>query len=91
MLRITAVIFFVLLMHSELDAQNKFQPSTYIGIQGSGSVNGVSFTPAIDQNPFPDVSYGLVIRHESEPHLATQLEINYAGRGWIEDREYCPL
>ena len=87
MLRITPIVFLVLLIHFDLDAQKQFTPATNIGLNVSGSVNRVSFTPVINQKLLSSVSYGLVFRHESEPHIATQFEINYAVKGWIEDRD----
>ena len=70
-----------------LDAQQKFNPSTYIGINASASFCRVGFNPSVSQNMLSAVSAGLIVRHVSEPNIGTQLELNYAGRGWIENRD----
>ena len=87
MLRITTVVFLFVLIHFDLDAQKEFTSSTYLGAHGSGGVNRVSFTPVIDQKLLSVTSFGVMFRHESEPHIAAQFEINYSGAGWIEDRD----
>ncbi len=32
-------------------------------------------------------SFGIMFRHVSEPHIGVQIELNYAGRGWTENRD----
>jgi hypothetical protein len=47
----------------------------------------VAFTPDVDQDLLTSASGGLVVRHVSEPHIGLQFELNYAGKGWIENRD----
>jgi len=86
MLKTRLLTFVCLLcMLLNLDAQQKFIPSTYIGINAGGSFCRVGFSPVIKQNMLSATSAGLVFRHVSEPHIGIQIEMNYAGRGWIEN------
>jgi hypothetical protein len=70
-----------------LAAQKQFTPSTYIGITGGGAFSHVGFTPHVNQDMQVASSFGLLFRHVSQPHVGIQIELNYAGRGWIENRD----
>ena len=87
MLKSILPAFFFLMITLNLDAQQKFVPSTLIGADASVSFCRVSFDPAIAQSLLSNTSLGLVFRHVSEPHIGTQIELNYAGKGWIEARD----
>jgi len=87
MFRNPLLIFMVLMLTGRLDAQQKFTTSTYIGINTGGNFCTVSFKPTASQKLMTSASFGLILRHISEPHIGTQVELNYAGRGWIEDRD----
>jgi len=76
-------ILFIIVINCK--AQDQFKPSTYIGINAGVNISRVAFTPHIDQNPLTSISGGLVFRHLSEPHIGLQIELNYAGKGWIEN------
>jgi len=83
---IVSVLFFVLITLN-LGAQQKFSPSTYIGINAGVSFCSVNFDPSIEQGLLSAPSFGILFRYVSEKHIGTQLELNYAGRGWIEKRD----
>jgi hypothetical protein len=68
-------------------AQKPFIPSTYLGLTAGGSFSHVGFTPYVKQNMLAASSFGLLFRHVSEPHIGIQIELNYAGRGWTENRD----
>lgn len=70
-----------------LAAQKQFTPSTYLGITASGAFSHVGFTPSVNQNMVAASSFGLLFRHVSELHVGTQIELNYSGRGWTENRD----
>jgi hypothetical protein len=74
-----------LLLTCSLVAQQKFKPSTSIGFNAGGSLCRVGFNPPVNQNALNTGYAGLVFRHVSEPHIGIQIELNYAGRGWIEN------
>jgi hypothetical protein len=76
-----------LLYFLNLAAQKPFTPSTYLGITAGGAFSRVGFTPFVKQNMLAANSFGVIFRHVSEPHIGVQLELNYAGRGWIENRD----
>ena len=82
--RILLLSGYLVIMFS-LEAQVTFKPSTHIGINAGVNINRVSFTPTVKQNLLTAASAGLVIRHLSEPHIGLQIEVNYAGKGWIEN------
>jgi hypothetical protein len=79
--------FLSLLCVLNLTAQKTFIPSTYLGITAGGAFNRVGFTPTVKQNMLAASSFGVMFRHISEPHIGVQIEINYAGHGWIENRD----
>ncbi len=81
---IFACLFLAIL---KLDAQDLFKSSTYIGINAGINICRVSFTPSVEQNLLTDMQAGLVFRHISEPHIGLQIEVNYAGKGWTENRD----
>lgn len=87
MLKKPLFAFLSLLCVLSLAAQKSFTPSTYLGITAGGAFNRVSFTPYVKQNMLAANSFGVIFRHVSEPHIGVQIEINYAGRGWIENRD----
>ncbi len=70
-----------------LDAQNPSTPSNYLGINAGINTCRVSFTPKVNQKPLTAVEVGLVFRNMSERHVGLQLELNYARKGWIENRD----
>jgi hypothetical protein len=78
-----SVVLLVVLLN--LGAQDQFKPSTYFGITAGFNISRVSFTPTIKQKLLTSSSVGLVLRHMSEPHIGLQLELNYGGKGWIEN------
>jgi hypothetical protein len=81
---LTGICFMVAL---HLEAQKKFIPSTYVGIDGGMGMCWVGFNPTIKQNMLFTQFAGLFFRHVSEPHIGIQIEVNEAGRGWIENRD----
>jgi hypothetical protein len=81
---IFACLFLAIL---KLDAQDLFKSSTFIGINAGINICRVSFTPSVEQNLLTDMQAGLVFRHISEPHIGLQIEVNYAGKGWTENRD----
>jgi len=78
----------MLLMYSSLimnlEAQDAFKPSTYLGINAGTNLSLVSFTPSVNQDLLTSPSFGIILRHVSEPHIGLQLEVNFAGKGWKE-------
>lgn len=87
MLKKPLFAFLTLLCVFSLAAQKSFTPSTYLGITAGGAFNRVGFTPFVKQNMLAANSFGVIFRHVSEPHIGVQVELNYAGRGWIENRD----
>jgi len=87
MLKKPLLAFLSLLFVLNLAAQQPFEPSTYLGITAGGSFNRVGFTPYVQQDMLAANSWGVLFRHVSEPHIGIQVEVNYAGRGWIENRD----
>jgi hypothetical protein len=79
---LTSVFLF---LTSSLVAQQKFKPSTSIGFNAGGSFCRVGFNPPVNQNILNSGYAGLVFRHVSEPSVGIQIELNYGGRGWIEN------
>lgn len=81
------ILILVLLMPLILnvEAQDPFEPFTYLGIHAGTNFSRVSFTPSLKQDLLTSGSFGLILRHISEPHIGLQFEINYAGKGWIEN------
>jgi hypothetical protein len=79
------ILVFLVLVISPLDAQKKYDASTYLGLNGGVGLGRVSFTPVINQDAMPVTSFGLVFHHVSEAHIGTQIELNYSSRGWIEN------
>jgi hypothetical protein len=80
-----ALLFLVCSM--AVAAQQPFKSSTYIGAHFDKTLNYVNFTPPVSQDILMNQSFGLIVRHVSEPHVGIQLEVNYGGRGWIENRD----
>jgi hypothetical protein len=78
-------ITILLLFTGSLSAQQKFIPYTYIGLNAGAGFSHAGFKPTVNQNILSGAYTGLVIRHVSEPHVGIQIEVNYAGRGWIEN------
>jgi hypothetical protein len=76
-----------LLIVLNLGAQEKFKPSTFIGIGAGVSLSRVGFDPVITQDLLISNSFGLILRQISEPHIGLQAEVNYTHRGWIENRD----
>jgi len=69
-----------------LGAQDQFKSTTYIGISAGASISRVAFSPVvIHQGLVISNSVGLVFRHISEPHIGLQIEVNYTGKGWVEN------
>jgi len=68
-------------------AQDTFSPITGIGISYGQNFGRVSFVPVINQNTFRSSSAGLIFRHESEPNIALQFEVNINRKGWSENRD----
>lgn len=87
MLKKPLLAFLSLLCVLNLAAQKPFTPSTYLGITAGGAFNRVGFTPTVKQNILAANSFGVIFRHVSEPHIGVQIEFNYAGRGWTENRD----
>jgi hypothetical protein len=87
MLKKPLFAFLFLVYALNIAAQKPFTPSTYLGITAGGAFTHVGFTPYVKQNMLADNSFGVMFRHVSEPHIGVQIELNYAGRGWIENRD----
>ncbi len=85
--KLVLLLFAGLLVVPGLEAQDQFKPSTYFGISAGYNLSRVSFTPTVSQTLLTAASAGLVFRQISEPHIGLQLEIGYAGKGWIEKRD----
>jgi hypothetical protein len=80
------ILIMVLLLRFMLtiEAKDIFEPITYLGIHAGTNLSRVSFKPVVKQDLLTSTSFGLILRHVSEPHIGLQLEANYAGKGWIE-------
>jgi hypothetical protein len=87
MIKRVLVHFVFLIVTLNITAQVEFNPSTYLGISVGANLSRVGFKPIISQDLLTSNSFGIVIRHISEPHIGLQFEINYAGKGWIENRD----
>jgi hypothetical protein len=87
MLKRILILMILLSFVSLLDAKENFKSATYLGISAGINTCRISFTPDVKQNLLTSVEAGFVFRYISEPHLGLQAEINYAGKGWIEDRD----
>jgi len=87
MLRKPLIVFLILLNTLSLAAQQPFKTSTYVGFHVDKTLNYVYFKPTVNQDILQDKAIGLILRHISEPHIGIQLEVNYGGRGWIENRD----
>jgi hypothetical protein len=87
MLKKLLLAFLSLLCVLNLAAQKPFKSSTYLGITAGGAFNRVGFTPYVRQNMLAANSFGVMFRHVSEPHIGVQIDVNYAGRGWTENRD----
>lgn len=81
------LFLFLALVPLSLAAQKPEISETYVGFQGSAGFSRVVFDPRVTQDLKPATSFGLVIRHVSEPHVGMQLEVNYTEKGWIESRD----
>lgn len=59
-----------------------------VGFTGGASTSSVSFVPTIKQTFSPGLTGGFLLRYTSEKYFwlisATQLEVNFAQRGWTE-------
>jgi hypothetical protein len=87
MLKRILILTVLLCFVRHLEAQNQFKPSNYLGINAGMNACRVSFTPKVDQNLLTAFEAGLVFRNMSERHVGLQLELNYARKGWIENRD----
>ena len=87
MLKKVLIFLLSLVFSMGMDAQKDFRATTHIGVNGGINLIRVGFSPVIRQDLMTVYSYGLVFRHVSEPHIGTQVEVNYSGRGWIENRD----
>lgn len=88
MLKIFTILAFILLSTLDTTAQqNDFRPSTYLGLQTGFNFCYTNFIPAIDQKVYTANNTGLVFRHISEPGIGLQVEVNFAHKGWIENRD----
>jgi hypothetical protein len=87
MLKKPLLAFLSLLCVLNLAAQKPFTPSTYLGITAGGAFNRAGFTPTVKQNMLAANCFGVIFRHVSEPNIGVQIELNYAGRGWTENRD----
>jgi hypothetical protein len=87
MLKRILILTVLLLFVRHLEAQNPFKPSNYLGIDIGINTCRVSFTPKVNQNLLTAIEAGLVFRNMSERHVGLQIELNYAGKGWIENRD----
>lgn len=85
--------FLVLLLLSftlnNLNAQDKFKSSSYIGIHGGINLSSVNFVlPEVnDQVLLTSRNLGIIFRHISEPNIGFQAEVNLAGKGWEEKND----
>lgn len=70
-----------------LAAQEKFEPTTHVGIYGGMNFSTMSFKPTyrnVHEEFLPGTAFGVYLRHVSEPHIGTQVEFNYGDIGWKE-------
>jgi hypothetical protein len=81
------LLLFLALVPLSLAAQKPDVSETYVGLQGSAGFSRVAFDPRVTEDLKPSQSFGLVLRHVSEPHVGVQLEVNYTQKGWIENRD----
>lgn len=99
MRRSLAIILGLLLAASAVKAQvGDPRNDLSIGFSGGMGTSRVSFIPTIKQQMSLGRTFGLSVRHVSEKYFflicGTQLEVNYAERGWTEliedgtDNEY---
>jgi hypothetical protein len=84
MLKRILILVLLLPLKQSLVAQDPFEPNTYIGLHAGINLSRVSFTPSVKQKLLTSQSFGIILRHISEPHIGLQLEVNYAGKGWLE-------
>jgi hypothetical protein len=87
MLNKILIVFSFLVLSLSLRAQQDFRSSTHIGFNAGVNFNRVLFSPFVRQDLLTANSFGFVFRHVSEPHIGLQVEVNYSGRGWIENRD----
>jgi hypothetical protein len=92
MLKRILILVLMFPLITNLEAQDTFKPSTYIGIHAGTNLSRVSFRPSLvsyipsaRQGLLTSPSFGLILRHVSEPHIGLQLEVNFAGKGWKEN------
>ncbi len=84
-----ALIAIMLVVVTTVAAQARhFESETYIGINGGYTASGVNFLPSVRQDYFLGNHGGLVFRHNSQPHLGVQAELNFSQRGWQEQNGY---
>jgi hypothetical protein len=70
-----------------MHAKDTFKPETYVGLHAGVNLCRVGFNPAINQQLLSSFHSGIIFRHISEPNIGLQLEINYLGKGWLENRD----
>ena len=87
MLKKVLIVFSFLVLSLSMNAQEDFRTSTHIGFNAGINFNRVSFSPFVRQDLLTANSFGFVFRHVSEPNIGLQFEVNYSGRGWMENRD----
>jgi hypothetical protein len=83
------ILLLLTLTLPNLNAQDKFKSSTYLGIHGGINLSSVNFVlpPVNDQVLLTSRNLGIIFRHVSEPNIGFQVEVNLAGKGWKEKND----
>ena len=82
MKRAIPVIFYLLIV-IQLNAQNKLEPKSYLGIIQGINFSRVDFEISeIEQEMLSGYRGGLVFSYFSESYAGIQIELNYTEKGW---------
>ncbi len=70
-----------------LEAQEKFQPKNFVGINLGASASKMNFNPVVEQDINIGYGGGFIFKHFSEKTLGLQVELNFTQKGWAEKLE----
>ena len=83
---IISILLFALYAKAQVEQPRKMFE---MGISGGINLNRMEFQPSIRQKFEEGINGGIMLRYTSEKYFsmicATQLEVNFAQRGWKED------
>jgi hypothetical protein len=82
MIRKSIALLTILITCFPLWAQYKFEPETFLGINGGQTFSKLDFIPIVNQNSRNGVNGGITYRYITESHFGLQVELNYSQRGW---------